>query len=137
MVGGDQLESIQFSWGKKRGIGGKRKNVQFYESFTYDAVDYTLYDSVYLFGKSEKEPYVGKIIKIWESPDNTKKVKVLWFFRPHEISKYLGSEEISEDELFLASGDGVGLANVNPLVIFLFLSIHAYVLLPFAGGCDL
>ncbi|KAL9224284.1 hypothetical protein vseg_000337 [Gypsophila vaccaria] len=52
-------EEIEFSWGKKRGRGGAKKNVQFYESFKFDGVEYSLYDSVYLFKKGEMEPYVA------------------------------------------------------------------------------
>ncbi|KAG6591654.1 Protein ANTI-SILENCING 1, partial [Cucurbita argyrosperma subsp. sororia] len=86
MVEIEQLENIEFQWGKRKGIGGKKKDVTFYESFTYDG-----------------------------NPDKTKKVKILWFFRSCEIRNYLGAEDTREDELFLASGDGVGLANINPL----------------------
>ena len=110
-------DDCEFKWGKKRGVGGKRKEIQFYESFTYDGVDYTLYDAVYLYKEDEPEPYIGKLIKIWEHPDKVKKIKVLWFFYPHEISKWLGDGETVDKEVFLASGEGVGLANVNPLVI--------------------
>uniref|UniRef100_A0A2P2JDN8 BAH domain-containing protein n=1 Tax=Rhizophora mucronata TaxID=61149 RepID=A0A2P2JDN8_RHIMU len=110
-----EAESIEFNWGKKRGIGGKKKDVQFYESFTYDGDEYTLYDSVYLYNVQETEPYIGKLIKIWETPDKAKRVKILWFFRPSEIANYLGTDKTLENELFLASGDGKGLANVNPL----------------------
>lgn len=115
MVEADGVENLEFEWGKKRGVGGKKKDVQFYESFTYDGVVYALYDCVYLYKEGEPDPYIGKLIKIWENADKTKKVKVLWFFRPCEILSYLGVEDTAENELFLASGDGVGLANVNPL----------------------
>lgn len=115
MVEAEKVDSIEFKWGKKRGVGGKKKDVQFYESFFYDGVDYTLYDSVYMYKEGEPEPYIGKLIKIWENADKTKKVKVLWFFRPREISNYLGDEKTLKNELFLASGEGVGNANVNPL----------------------
>ncbi|KAG7024535.1 Protein ANTI-SILENCING 1, partial [Cucurbita argyrosperma subsp. argyrosperma] len=115
MVEIEQLENIEFQWGKRKGIGGKKKDVTFYESFTYDGVEYFLYDSVYLYKEGEPEPYIGKILKIWQNPDKTKKVKILWFFRSCEIRNYLGAEDTREDELFLASGDGVGLANINPL----------------------
>lgn len=117
MVQANEIESIGFKWGKKRGIGGKKKDVQFYESFTYDDVEYALYDSVYIYADGETEPYIGKLIKIWENSDKTKKVKILWFFRPCEISNFLEADKAVENELFLASGEGVGLANVNPLVI--------------------
>ncbi|KAL9338886.1 hypothetical protein Peur_067901 [Populus x canadensis] len=115
MVEAEKVDCIEFKWCKKRGVGGKKKDVQFYESFFYDGVDYTLYDSVYMYKEGEPEPYIGKLIKIWENADKTKKVKVLWFFRPHEISNYLGDEKTLKNELFLASGEGVGNANVNPL----------------------
>ncbi|KAJ9183461.1 hypothetical protein P3X46_007311 [Hevea brasiliensis] len=115
MVQANEIESIGFKWGKKRGIGGKKKDVQFYESFTYDDVEYELYDSVYVYAECEAEPYIGKLIKIWENSDKTKKIKILWFFRPCEISNFLEDDKTLENELFLASGEGAGLANVNPL----------------------
>ncbi|XP_057427240.1 protein ANTI-SILENCING 1-like [Lotus japonicus] len=108
-------ESIEFKWGKKRGIGGKRKDVQFYESFTYDGVDYALYDTVYLDSGGEFEPFVGKLIKIFENRDKSKKVKVQWYFRPGEIRKFVEGIETRHNELFFACGEGLGLANVNPL----------------------
>ncbi|XP_042519352.1 protein ANTI-SILENCING 1 isoform X2 [Macadamia integrifolia] len=116
-------EVCDFKWGKKRGRGGKKKEVQFYESFTYDRVEYSLYDCVYLLPEDETEPYIGKLIKMWEQPKNEKnkqpkiekRVKILWFFRPMEIQNWLGDVLPLENELFLASGEGVGLANVNDL----------------------
>lgn len=117
MVEVAEVENLEFKWGKKRGIGGKKKDVQFYESFTYDGVEYNLYDCVYLYKEEEAEPYIGKLIKIWENADKTKKVKVLWFFRPSEISNFLGNDHTPENEIFLACGEGVGLANINTLVI--------------------
>ncbi|KAF7830145.1 protein ANTI-SILENCING 1 isoform X1 [Senna tora] len=115
MAEGEKDENIEFKWGKKRGVGGKKKDVQFYESFTYDGVEYSLFDSVYLYKEGEPEPYIGKLIKIWETADKTKKLKVLWFFRPCEILNFLSTNETRDNELFLASGEGVGLANINPL----------------------
>ncbi|XP_009783769.1 protein ANTI-SILENCING 1 isoform X2 [Nicotiana sylvestris] len=108
-------EEVKFVWGRKRGIGGKRKEVQFYESFTYDDVEYALYDCVYMH-KEGQLPYIGKIIKIWENPDKSRKIKVHWFFRPSEILYHLKGVKVAvENEIFLASGEGTGLANVNPL----------------------
>ncbi|XP_044464238.1 protein ANTI-SILENCING 1 isoform X2 [Mangifera indica] len=115
MVEFAEVENLEFKWGKKRGLGGKKKDVRFYESFTYDGVEYALYDCVYMYKEGELEPYIGKLIKIWENADKTKRVKVLWFFRPCEISNFLGNERVPENELFLACGEGAGLANVNPL----------------------
>lgn len=107
----------EFKWGKHKCVGGKRREVNFYESFTYDGVHYTLYDSVYLYKDGETEPFIGKLIKIWENADKSKKVKILWFFRPCEIFNFLKGYETVENELFLASGEGLGLTNINPLVI--------------------
>ncbi|KAE8724478.1 Bromo-adjacent domain-containing protein, putative isoform 2 [Hibiscus syriacus] len=112
-VGGTEYN--EFKWGKKRRIGGKKRDVQFYESFTYDGVDYTLYDNIYLYKEGESFPYLGKLIKIWETADKSKKVKVLWFFQPWEISNYIVDELAHPKEIFLATGEGEGLANINPL----------------------
>lgn len=118
-------ESLEFKWGKKRRVGGKNKDVQFYESFTFDGVQYSLYDSVLVGDPNEPdshELFVAKIIKIWEHANKRAKyprqVKLLWFFRPSEISPHLleGVPDVLAKELFLASGEGPGLANVNPLV---------------------
>ncbi|KAK3212917.1 hypothetical protein Dsin_017623 [Dipteronia sinensis] len=115
MVEVAEVENPEFKWGKKRGIGGKKKDVQFYGSFTFDGVEYTLYDCVYMYKEDEAEPYIGKLIKIWEHSDKTKKVKVLWFFRPCEIANFLGNDQALQNELFLACGEGAGLVNINPL----------------------
>ncbi|XP_026404721.1 protein ANTI-SILENCING 1-like isoform X2 [Papaver somniferum] len=112
-------ENLEFKWLKKRGIGGRRKEVQFYDSFVFDGEEYSLYDCVYMYKDGEPEPYIGKLIKIWEQPGNLKKVKVLWFFRPIEVVNHIGDEEVPENELFLASGkqDSRGLTNINPLEV--------------------
>ncbi|XP_015885217.3 protein ANTI-SILENCING 1 [Ziziphus jujuba] len=113
---GELSEELEFAWGRKSGRGGLNKGCQFYKSFRYDGLEYLLYDCVYLYKDGEPEPYIGKIIKIWEHYDRSRKVKVLWFFRPCEISNYIGDEvKVVENELFLASGNGVGLTNINPL----------------------
>ncbi|KAK9946711.1 hypothetical protein M0R45_012158 [Rubus argutus] len=111
----EKIEDIEFKWGTKKGIGGKNKDIQFYKSFTYDGEQYDLYDCVYLYKEGESEPEIGKIIKIWETQHGIKRVKILWFFRPCEIFNFLGDKEILENELFLASGKGQGLADLNPL----------------------
>ncbi|PKA51614.1 DNA (cytosine-5-)-methyltransferase [Apostasia shenzhenica] len=105
---------LQFHWGK-RGASNLKKDVHFYESFTYDKESYSLYDNVYLFKQGADEPYIGKILKIWELPDRKRRVKILWFFRPSDVHAFLDGHTPSEKEIFLASGEGVGLSNVNPL----------------------
>ncbi|KAI3522460.1 hypothetical protein L1887_00241 [Cichorium endivia] len=111
----DEGASLEFEWLKKRGVGGKKKEVQFYGSFKYDGVKYELYDCVYMYKEGLQEPYIGKLTKIWENADKSKKVKVHWFFRPEEISKWLGDIKTLENEILFASGEGVGLANISPL----------------------
>ncbi|CAA0402012.1 unnamed protein product [Arabidopsis thaliana] len=114
-------EGLEFKWGKKKGVGGKKKDVQFYESFTYDGDEYRLYDCVLVGNASEldsTEPFIGMIIKIWEHANKhiPKKVKLLWFFKPSEIAPYLeGVPNVLANEVFLASGEGLGLANTNQL----------------------
>lgn len=110
-----ELEGCEFKWGQKKGKGGKKKEVQFYGSFMYDGTEYFLYDSVFLYKEGEPMPYIGKLVKIWEQPPKKKKVKVLWFFHPDEVCNWLEGGTTLKNELFLASGDGRGLTNVNPL----------------------
>ncbi|PWA82420.1 protein ANTI-SILENCING 1 [Artemisia annua] len=108
-------EDLEFKWLKKKGVGGKNKEVQFYESFIYDGVKYALYDCVYMYKEGLQEPYIAKLTKIWERKGNIKKVKVHWFFRPEEISKWLGNTKTLENEILFASGEGHGLTNINSL----------------------
>ena len=120
---GESSQTIQFSWGKKRATGGAKMDIQFYDYFTFDNVKYSLNDCVYLFKTGEPEPYIGKILKIWQQKQ-AKKVKILWFFYPDEIRNHLRGP-VGEKEIFLASGDGTGLADINPLVICSFF-IHRF-----------
>ncbi|KAK1310491.1 hypothetical protein QJS10_CPA08g00323 [Acorus calamus] len=106
---------VEFFWGKKKGFGGPKKDVHFYESFTYDGDEYSLYDCAYFYKEGAVEPYIGKIIRIYESPDHKKKVKVLWFFQPMEIRNWLKDNHPLEKEIFLAFGEGKSLFNINPL----------------------
>ncbi|KAF3564132.1 hypothetical protein DY000_02019244 [Brassica cretica] len=121
-AGGD--EGLEFKWGKQKGIGGKKKDVRFYESFTFDGDEYRLYDCVLVPDPNEPdsdELFVGKIIKIWEHTNKRAKhprqVKLLWFFKPSELPPGVveGLPDLLANELFLASGEGPGLASVNPL----------------------
>jgi len=121
------VEDLEFKWGEKKNAGVKRKDFQFYQSFTYDGVEYELYDCVYLWVDGEPEPHIGKLVKIVENPDKKKRVKVLWFFRPCEVLKYPGVVvDAAENELFLASGEGAGLANMNTLVIEFWKDLSIY-----------
>ncbi|KAJ0243302.1 Protein ANTI-SILENCING 1 [Hirschfeldia incana] len=117
-------EGLEFKWGKQKGVGGKKKDVRFYESFTFDGDEYCLYDSVLVSDPNEPdsdELFVGKIIKIWEHTNKRAKhprqVKLLWFFKPSEMPPGVveGVPDVLANELFLASGEGPGLASVNPL----------------------
>jgi len=113
-----KVYDVGFHWGKKRERRVTTEEVH-YESFTYDGVEYFLYDCVYFHKEGEPEPYIGKLIRIWEHPNEGRRVLVLWFFRPSDISNYLGCQHVLENELFLACGNGVGLANENSLVMYL------------------
>ncbi|XP_071933798.1 protein ANTI-SILENCING 1-like [Coffea arabica] len=108
-------EALEFSWGHKRCLGGTYNGVQFYDSFTYDGIEYSLYDCVYMWADDQREPYIGKLVKIWETASHKKKVKVVWFFRPIEIAHWLGDIKPLKTEIFLATGEGKGLFNLNPL----------------------
>ncbi|XP_068334514.1 protein ANTI-SILENCING 1-like [Pyrus communis] len=107
-------QNLQFKWGEKAGDRNNRGS-QFYLSFTMEGVEYFLYDSVYLYHAGSLETYIGKLVSIFETETHEKKVRVLWFFRPAEICNFLGDYKPHWNELFLGSGEGKGLSNINPL----------------------
>ncbi|KAH0908673.1 hypothetical protein HID58_031994 [Brassica napus] len=113
-------DPLPFKWGKRRGPCVENEDVQYYESFTYGGCEYCLYDCVSV-GDSPRVFFVGKIIKMWEYTDqrqDPRRVELLWFFKPSELSVYLeGVGDVLANELFLASGSGLGLTNENLLGI--------------------
>ncbi|CAK8570144.1 unnamed protein product [Lathyrus sativus] len=114
----EEPKTLEFKWGKKRGKGGKKRDIQFYESFTLNGVDYALFDTVYLKNGAQPEPPIGKIIKIWETAgEKARKIKIQRFVRPCEISNLLTGIKIYYNELFLACGDSdcTGPAIINPV----------------------
>ncbi|GKE25655.1 anti-silencing 1-like protein isoform X1 [Tanacetum coccineum] len=106
---------IKFKWGQKGRRGGKDPRMHYYGSFTYDDVEYSLYDSVYMWSDGQPSPNIGKIVNIYETPLQKKMVKVVWYFRPAEVKMWLNGTHLLQNELFLASGEGQGLSNVNVL----------------------
>lgn len=117
---GPETDNSEFRWGVKRGAGVKGKEIQFYDSFTYEGVEYSRYDCVYIHKDGESDPYIGKIIKIWDDrKDKKKKMKVLWFFRPIEIRNWVDVESTTDREIFLAVGEGKGVFNINVLEVII------------------
>ncbi|KAH7867078.1 hypothetical protein Vadar_028622 [Vaccinium darrowii] len=106
-------DNLEFRWGRKKSVAVRNKDVQFYTSFTNGGVEYFLYDCVYL--RRDNELDIGKIVRLCESARHEKLAKVVWFFRPIEVRQWLGDVEPLWNEVFLASGEGKGLCNVNPL----------------------
>ncbi|EYU26920.1 hypothetical protein MIMGU_mgv1a019629mg, partial [Erythranthe guttata] len=102
-------EELQFSWGIKKEV------ITLYESFTLDGTEYFLYDCVYLWRAGQDEPDIGKLVKIWETENREKHVEVVWFFRPIDITNWLGDIKPFRREIFLACGQGKGLSNLEPL----------------------
>ncbi|GAV69174.1 BAH domain-containing protein, partial [Cephalotus follicularis] len=106
---------VTFKWGTNTGVGRINKDIHFYNSFIYYDVEYLLYDYVYFYQRDYPEAFIGKLVKIYETPTHEKKVRVVWLFRPSEICNFLGDYEPRWNELFLASGEGKGISNINPL----------------------
>ncbi|KAL5575640.1 hypothetical protein UlMin_017339 [Ulmus minor] len=104
---------VDFEWGNKLENSIRNKNIQFYESFTYRGANYCLYDCVCFYNTNHLETSVGKLVKIFETSKQEKKVLVVWFLRPIDIRDFLGDVAPCWNELFLASGQGVGLSNIN------------------------
>lgn len=80
-----------------------------------------LYMIVYALKEGEAKPYIGKLVKIWDLKNKQRKVKIPWFYYPEQISNFLEGESMLENELFLATGVGKGLTNINSLVRLLRL----------------
>ncbi|CAN0826272.1 Protein ANTI-SILENCING 1 [Linum grandiflorum] len=111
----DEQGCNEIRWTSERRLGGKNKDISFYDSFVYEGEEYRLYDSVYVYTKDEDEPEIGKLLKAWETANGEKKARILWFFRPRDIANYFQGENDVNNELFLAAGEGKGLVNNNPL----------------------
>eukprot|EP00252_Welwitschia_mirabilis_P011915 TRINITY_DN2649_c0_g1_i1.p1 TRINITY_DN2649_c0_g1~~TRINITY_DN2649_c0_g1_i1.p1 ORF type:complete len:657 (+),score=169.45 TRINITY_DN2649_c0_g1_i1:430-2400(+) len=112
----------EFRWGRKRGTGQRGKNITFYESFYYGGTEISRYDCVTVYKEGEPEPYIAKVTKIWEDLGDSrrpKKVKLHWFFRPVEIRNFIDMSSTLPKELFLASGTGKGVYNINPLEVII------------------
>ncbi|KOM36908.1 hypothetical protein LR48_Vigan03g028900 [Vigna angularis] len=102
--------NYEFAWGRKRGMGGKKKDVRFYEFFTFDGVQYVLNDTIYLQNESCDMPHIGKLIKVWENHDKLRKVKGFANVNPLEaivgkcnvicISKNIGNSQPKDDFVF-------------------------------------
>jgi hypothetical protein len=110
------LENQIFKWGTKRGVGRLNKEIQFYESFTYDGVKYCLHDCVCFYREGDSGTNIGKLVQIFETAAHERMVRAVWFFCPKDIRNFLGDYKPNRNELFLASGKGKGLSNVNLVV---------------------
>lgn len=119
-------EKPDFRWGSRLGVGRKNKEICFYDSFIYDGNQYALYDNVYLHNDDEPEPFIGKLVKIYEMPTQEKKVTVVWYFRPIEIDNFLKGYEPCRNEIFLATGEGVGVSNRIALVTRIYYSFNIF-----------
>uniref|UniRef100_A0A0D3CJU1 BAH domain-containing protein n=1 Tax=Brassica oleracea var. oleracea TaxID=109376 RepID=A0A0D3CJU1_BRAOL len=109
-------EHPDFKWGDKKAVGRTDKSVSFYESFTFEDIEYRLFDCAYFQIHGQCETSIGKLIRMYETSSGEKKVKVLWFFRPMDIRSYLRDYVPQWDELFLACGDDPGVYNINDVV---------------------
>lgn len=76
----------------------------------------TYFDCAYFYRSGDPETSIGKLVKIYETPTQGKRVKVVWFFRPGEVRNFLGEANPHWNELFLASGEGKGVYNINSWV---------------------
>lgn len=116
MVEDQVADYSSFKWGPKKGVGDINQNLQFYESFVYGGVEYNLFDCVYLYS-NRVDTDIGKLVEAYETPNHDKLIKLVWFYRPHDLRVYFKGYEPRWNEIFLASGEGPGLYNVNELVI--------------------
>ncbi|KAE8710961.1 Bromo-adjacent domain-containing protein, putative isoform 3 [Hibiscus syriacus] len=109
---GPEENNLGFKWGIEKGPGAKNRDTMFYESFFHKGEEYFVYDCVYFY-LGQPEASIGKLVKLFESPNHVKKVKVVWFMRPSEIRNHLRDYEPRWNEIFLATGQGRGVSNIN------------------------
>ncbi|KAM4111368.1 hypothetical protein ACJW30_05G062300 [Castanea mollissima] len=111
-------DNMKFKWGRKKGVSRTDERIQFYESFTYEDVEYFVYDCAYIYCKGDTETSICKLVKMFETPTRVKRVRVVRFCRPIDIRDILGNHNPQWNELFLASGQGVGCRDyINPLEV--------------------
>eukprot|EP00250_Pteridium_aquilinum_P006570 c16460_g1_i1 orf=127-2133(+) len=78
-----------------------------------EGVEYRLYDNVKVYDERYSEPHIGKIAKLWEErASGTRKVLIRWFLKHKEVKPHAHD---NPRELFLAFGQGKGVANENDL----------------------
>ncbi|KAH6558299.1 hypothetical protein KP509_1Z070700 [Ceratopteris richardii] len=99
-------------WGPLKLFVSKSKIA--YSSFFSEGEEYTLYDNVEVYADVDKDPYIGKIMKLWEDRENgSKKALIRWFFRPRDLELQTSDPK----ELYLAFGKGKGVTNENDLEV--------------------
>ncbi|KAM7253959.1 hypothetical protein ACFE04_031641 [Oxalis oulophora] len=116
--GEGEEETSNFRWGLMSTRDGQTsKQNRYYKSFTLDGVNYTLYDCVYVYTFGSTETNIAKLVSIYQepSPSHAKLVELVWFFRPKDVKDRLGEYQPRWNELFLASGKGQGVSDVNAL----------------------
>lgn len=105
-----------FQWGVK--VAGSLSS---YESMCFNGVRYDLYDCVFV-RSGLVEPYLGKIMRMFEDEHNVKKVRLRWFFRHYELPvsarKDIRQGENKKD-VYIAQGNMRGVENENPVQVIL------------------
>mgnify|MGYP000008102351 CR=1 FL=1 len=109
----DMSDEADIQWGSLK-KDSKDTSRNFYTSFFSEGVEYKLYDNVEVYNHSG-EPYIGKIVKLWEEKSTgEKKVLIRWFFKNKELKQ---NPDGNPKEVFLAFGKGKGVTNENELVM--------------------
>ncbi|KAI5063518.1 hypothetical protein GOP47_0022065 [Adiantum capillus-veneris] len=111
-LGVSMSEEADIQWGTIQ-VSATKANI-FYYSFFSEGVEYKLYDNVQVYN-GPREPYIGKIIKLWEEKQSgMKKVLIRWFLRLRDLDSQM---EGDPKELYLAFGKGIGVTNENDLEV--------------------
>eukprot|EP00250_Pteridium_aquilinum_P010973 c19755_g1_i1 orf=466-2559(-) len=104
---------VDIQWGTIKDSGNKARIL--YSSFFSEGVEYKLYDNVEVYSADHSEPYIGKIMKLWEEKESgLRKVLIRWFFKLRDLDPDM---EGDPRELYLAFGKGKGVTNENDLEV--------------------
>ncbi|CAI5481029.1 unnamed protein product [Closterium sp. Yama58-4] len=132
----EEEEELPFRWGDPA-PGPSRGGKRYYLWFEQGGERFDLYDCVYCQAEEGMDPYVGKIVRMYELPPSRRgkrssiggggggkpgerKVDIRWFFRAADVQAEGGQlpRDVRPNEVFLAVPEGTqGVTDANKVIV--------------------
>ncbi|CAI5534689.1 unnamed protein product [Closterium sp. Naga37s-1] len=128
----EEEEELPFRWGDPA-PGPSRGGKRFYLWFEQGGERFDIYDCVYCQAEEGMDPYVGKIVRMYELPPShrgkrnsiggkpgERKVDIRWFFRAADVQAEGGQlpRDVRPNEVFLAVPEGTqGVTDANKVIV--------------------